>query len=343
VIALAEAIAAWPEFELRVCLKLVGSEDIRDDLRIMTSSLVAPVSFVRRGTKELLEQIRWADLVHGQNASPDIAIPSRVLGKKVVLSIHNWLRPDLNLHSVLWRLSARLAHRRWYNSRFVWNTWEPTGKRSGSDCVPTICRLPAPAGASADAERRGFLFVGRWIENKGLDDLVHAYAAAGLDTERWPLILLGDGPLRRRINGLVAELGIRGVRMPGFVDDRTKAAWFARARWLVAPPRTREDLGLTPIEARNAGLPVIITRDGGLPDAAGDSALLAEPGDVRSLIECLRKAAAMTEAEYSYRACRGRETLRDFLRPMTFYRASYHELLGIHCTGDVRSLDYDVP
>jgi glycosyltransferase involved in cell wall biosynthesis len=38
--------------------------------------------------------------------------------------------------------------------------------------------------------------------------------------------------------------------------------------------RTREDFGLTAVEARNLGVPCIITRDGGLPEAGGKQALI---------------------------------------------------------------------
>ncbi len=326
VTTLARAIASWPEFDLRVCWKVVKGRSVEEALRKVTSALPCPATFVRSGAGELMRHILWADLVHGQNTSPDIVLPARLLNKKVVLTIHNWRHRGPGLLLKLWGLSARLAHRRWYNSGFVWDTWEPDGRRQGSERVPTVCGLPdcwRPPG-----ERRGFLFMGRWIANKGIDDLVRAYAAARLDPEAWPLLLLGDGPLRGEIQRLVAELGVAGVRMPGFVDDAAKAPLLASARWLVAPPRTREDLGLTPIEARNVGVPVIITRDGGLPEAGGDAALVAEPGDVEGLTACLLRAAAMPEEEYRARGERGRETLRDFLRPLEFYRASYLEVLG---------------
>jgi glycosyltransferase involved in cell wall biosynthesis len=94
----------------------------------------------------------------------------------------------------------------------------------------------------------------------------------------------------------------------------------------VAPARTREDLGLTPIEARSVGVPVIVTRDGGLPEAGGDAALIVEPGNIEQLAAALKQAAAMNEAEYGERAERGRETLKQFLRPMKFYRESYATL-----------------
>lgn len=317
-------MATWPEFELQVCFKLVQSLELKDDLKTAAASLNCPVHYFSSGDSKLLRLIHWADIVHGQNTSPDIIFPAWLLRKKLVLTIHNWRRRELSIHSILWRWGARLAHRRWYNSTFVWNTWEPRKKLKGSDCVPTICRLPGVW--CPPAERKGFLFVGRWIENKGIEDLLIAYSKARLDISQWPLVVVGDGPLRPKIQSLIANLGITGVVMPGFIDDQSKANWLASARWLVAPARTQEDLGLTPIEARSAGVPVIVTRDGGLPEAAGEAALLVEPGNIEELMNALKRAAAMTDVEYCERAERGQKTLKEFLRPMEFYRESYSTL-----------------
>ncbi len=296
----------------------------------MASTLKCPVHYVHRGDAKLLKLTAWADIVHGQNTSPDIVFPAWLLRKWLVLTIHNWRRSKLDVHSILWGLGARLAHRRWYNSRFVWNTWEPKQKSKQSDCVPTVCHFPKEW--CPPAERKGFLFIGRWIENKGIEDLIIAYSRAKLDPVQYPLILIGDGPLRPKIELLMANLRVKGVEMPGFVDDQSKAKRLASARWLVAPARTREDLGLTPIEARSVGVPVIVTRDGGLPEAGGEAALIVEPGDIEELSANLKRAASMNDEEYCERAERGRETLKTFLRPMEFYRKSYTALFNRQST-----------
>jgi glycosyltransferase involved in cell wall biosynthesis len=326
VIALASAVEAWPEFKLQVCFKLVQNFELKNDLKSAAASLACPIHYVHSGDFKLMKLIHWADIVHGQNTSPDIIFPAWILRKKMVLTIHNWRQRKLGIRSISWGLGARLAHRRWYNSRFVWNTWEPKQKLEGSDCVPTVCRFPK-AWCPPDG-RKGFLFVGRWIENKGIEDLIAAYSRAQLDSLQWPLILIGDGPLRSKVESLIKNLGVNGIEMPGFIDDQNKADRLASSRWLVAPARTREDLGLTPIEARSVGVPVIVTRDGGLPEAGGDAALIVEPGNIEELTDTLKQAASMSDEEYCERAERGRETLKDYLRPMEFYRESYAAIMN---------------
>jgi len=137
---------------------------------------------------------------------------------------------------------------------------------------------------------------------------------------------MGDGPLRPQVLALLEKKGLRGVRVPGFVTEEEKAAALRSAKWLVVPPHTREDMGITPLEARSVGVPVIASRDGGLPEAAGDAALLCEPASVEDLKRCLLEAAAMGEAEYRERSRRAQETLHEFLVPLSFYPQAYRRL-----------------
>ena len=326
VIALGSITKTWPEVEVQVCFKLAGDHRLVDDLKEAASVLKCPVHFLAKGSGQLLNLVRWADIVHCQNVSPDVVFPAWLMRKGLVLTIHNWRKPALKLRPILWKIGARLADRRWYNSRFVWGSWEPTHKLSGSDCVPTVCRLPETWCPPKD--RKGFLFIGRWIQNKGIEDLVQAYHDAKLDAAKWPLTLIGHGPLQPKILSLINDLEVKGIELPGFVDDQNKAVRLASCRWLVAPSRTREDMGLTPIEARSVGVPAIVTRDGGLPESGGEAALIVEPGNIAELTAALKTAASMSEDEYCKRAETGQATLKQYLRPWSFYRDSYATVLG---------------
>ncbi|MDQ3626341.1 MAG: glycosyltransferase, partial [Verrucomicrobiota bacterium] len=107
----------------------------------------------------------------------------------------------------------------------------------------------------------------------------------------------------------------------------TKTARMQNARWMVVPPNTREDFGLTAVEARNLSVPCIITRDGGLPEAGGAQALICEPANPEGLAQLLRQAAAMSESEYAERAHRTKEELATELEPIEFYARAYRQLL----------------
>src|SRR5207253_10394307 len=186
VLASASAKRKEHDFDVRVCFKKTKDFVRQSSLKTMLRN--EPVEFCERADKDLMDAIRWADIVHLQNASPDVVGLARLFGKRLVLTIHNHMSGELSLHRILWRLGASFAHARWYNSQFVWDTWEGSRKRPGSRKVATTSKLPE--GLTPISERVGFAFIGRWIANKGIDTLLDAYAEANLDREKWPLVLM---------------------------------------------------------------------------------------------------------------------------------------------------------
>ena len=325
VFAVADAIRREPDMEVRICLKRVENFALQPGLKEMARG--EDVIYTDRGAdRDLLEAIKWADVVHLQNAPPDVAFFAKLYRKPLVMTIHNYMAKPLTLHRLLWRISAMAATERWYNSQFVWDTWEPRRKRRGSRKVPTVSKLPE--GWRPPEQRRGFAFIGRWIANKGVDTLVDAYAQANLDREKWPLVLMGDGPLRSLLEYAIEKRQISGVRVLGFIDEATKTTEIQNARWMVVPPNTKEDFGLTAIEARHLGVPCIITRDGGLPEAGGRQSLVCEPNDPVALARLLEQASAMSEAEYAERATRTRDELATELEPMEFYPRAFRRIAG---------------
>jgi glycosyltransferase involved in cell wall biosynthesis len=326
VMALADWLPRNTPHEARVCFKLVGASTVTQALDERCRQLGLNYEFVRRGSPSLLRAIAWADVVHGNTCSPDIAIYSKLAGKPLVLTIHNWFRGRRGLRNRVWLFCNRIADWRTYNSSFVLNTWEPQGRRANSDLIPTVSHLPERQ-TPFDA-RKGFFFIARLIENKGLDVLVRAYEIARLDKRQWPLSIAGDGPLRGWLDGYIAANKVVGVKVLGFLPEAEKARQVAASMWLIAPASNKEDMGLTPIEARSVAVPAIVTRDGGLPEAAGDSALLCEPGDVQGLGRTLEQAASMSAADYRSRAERAQQSLREYLRPLSDYVTIYERVTG---------------
>ena len=325
VLAVAAGARRDPNIDVRVCLKRTRDFTLQPDLKAMLQG--EDIVWAERGyDRDLIDVIKWADVVHLQNAPPDVTFLAKLHRKPLAMTIHNYMGKPMTLHRLLWRISGMLATERWYHSQFVWNTWEPTKKRATSRKVPTVSKLPE--GWTSPEQRRGFVFIGRWIANKGVDTLMDAYAMAKIDREKWPLTLMGDGPLRKIIEYAIEKRGIAGVRVLGFVEEPTKTREIQNARWIVVPPNTREDFGLTPIEARSLGVPPIITRDGGLPEAGGKQALICEPNNPAELAKLLEQAAAMSEAEYAERAKRTRDELATELEPIEFYAQAYRRLAG---------------
>lgn len=313
-------------FEVRLCFKLARGCKAAPCLRGIAEASGLPVEFAPGGSRAVLRAVAWADAVHAQNAPPDICFPARLLGRPLVLSIHNRFLGGGSLHGVLWRWGASLAKVRLFNSRFVRESWGSVGQGPGNRVVHTVSELalsPAPL-----AGRRGFCFVGRMIPNKGADLLVEAYLSAGLDREQWPLVMVGDGPLREGLEEKVRASGREGICFTGFVSAETKFECLRAAKWLVAAPNTSEDMGLTPLEARSQGVPCIVSDDGGLPEVAGAGALVCRRGDVADLARALCEAAGMGEAAYAERAHSSHDSLGEDLPGERFYPDLYASILG---------------
>jgi glycosyltransferase involved in cell wall biosynthesis len=208
-----------------------------------------------------------------------------------------------------------------YNSDFVHATW--SGSVSRKACrFPSISRLPAVNPMEA-SKRQGFFFIGRWIENKGIEPLIEAYQQSKIDKIKHPLILAGKGPLVEKILSQIEKGDTEGIRYLGFLTDEEKFEWYCKVKWNVAAPNTQEDMGLTPIEARHCKTPSIITRDGGLPEAAGKSAIICIPGSVISLKESIELAAGMNENDYRDRAELAHSTLKGYLKDYSFFDPKY--------------------
>lgn len=324
-LALADWLARQPDLQVRLCFKMVAGARPSGDLVARIQMLGLDATFPGRASPALLRLCRWADIVHGNNASPDIVLAAKLARRPLLLTIHNYLRDRVHWRNRLWYVAAKLGDWRTYNSNFVRHTWEGESPRHDSEVVPTVSHLPRHEVPVS--QRRGFFFAARLIANKGLETLVEAYRGADLDKYQWPLVIAGDGPLRGWLEQQLAGQGVHGMRYAGFVSEAEKALLMASARWLVAPPNTREDMGLTPIEARNVSVPAIVSRDGGLPEAAGPAAMICEPGDAQDLRRLLEAASRMPADEYELRSALARASLQGYLLPLDHYLKRYRQLV----------------
>jgi glycosyltransferase involved in cell wall biosynthesis len=124
---------------------------------------------------------------------------------------------------------------------------------------------PNPSPQPAAAFRIGI--VGQVAASKGHDDLLDAFAVVHQKHASSELHVFGtgDAPYRRKLQSKSVGLGVaNSVKWHEFVSDRRDI--YSNLDLSVVPSRTREALGLSAIEAGFAGLPVIATRQGGLPE-----------------------------------------------------------------------------
>jgi len=110
--------------------------------------------------------------------------------------------------------------------------------------------------------------VARLDPRKGLDTLIDAVAWAAPQAPRLRLLVVGDGPERARLRSLAHIRGL-GDRIR-FVHHQTRVHEHLSAMDLFAAPSRTEGLGIAIIEALAAGLPVLASRVGGIPEVVGD-------------------------------------------------------------------------
>jgi glycosyltransferase involved in cell wall biosynthesis len=134
------------------------------------------------------------------------------------------------------------------------------------------------------------LFLGRLGRRKGVYDLLEAAARIAADVPTMRLCLAGDGELEQ-VRARAEALGIVDrVQLLGWVRGGKKARLLASAS-VYALPSYAEGMPMSVLEAMAAGLPVLSTPAGGIPDAVRDGVegLLVNPGDVAALADRLHR------------------------------------------------------
>jgi len=161
--------------------------------------------------------------------------------------------------------------------------------------------LAAFRAGAGKAEPGLILHVGRLVEKKGTRLLIRALAEVRGDHPRARLVVLGDGPLRARLEAEAAALGVAAsVQFLGNRPQAEVAAWMARA-WLLAAPSVTagdgdaEGLPTVIVEAAASGVPVIGADHSGIPEAVieGKTGFIVPEGAVEPLA---RRIAELVQA-----------------------------------------------
>ncbi|HEU5170135.1 MAG TPA: glycosyltransferase [Gemmatimonadales bacterium] len=131
--------------------------------------------------------------------------------------------------------------------------------------------------------------VARLVERKGLGDLVEALAR--LERGYYRLEIVGSGPDERMLRERADRLGVgREIEFTGALDHAAVAERLRRADLFTLPSR-EEAFGNAFAEALAAGLPIVGTAVGGIPELVtpGENGLLVRPGDAAALAAAIRR------------------------------------------------------
>lgn len=162
----------------------------------------------------------------------------------------------------------------------------------------------ADAAASMPAPRDPYiLFVGRFVEKKGVGDLIAAMRIAAAGGAEARLVVVGDGPLAGALRQQARDL--RGVEFPGWqppaeVRRRMRGAIAVCVPSVTAGSGDAEGLPNVAIEAMAEGTPVVATRHAGIVEAIDDgvSGLLVPEGDPPALAAALARLVAQPDLRH---------------------------------------------
>ncbi len=160
------------------------------------------------------------------------------------------------------------------------------------EAFTSAARAPRPHGVALR-----LVTLGRLVPVKGHATLLTAFARVLGEIPSAELHIHGEGPLRGKLEADIERLGLRGhAFLPG--ETRNTAGALANGDAFVFSS-TSEGLPMVILEAMGAGLPVISTRVGGVPEVApeGETAWYCEPGNAEALADLILTAAQSGELE----------------------------------------------
>jgi len=254
----------------------------------------------RRAIRELCRSGR-PDVVHTHGFRPDVVDGgvARGEGIPVVSTCHGFI--DANLRGRVYQWLQRRALRSFDAVIAVSNPIAERVRKAGVPpqklhVVPNVFASSAAPLSRHEARRRLDLpdapvigWVGRLSAEKGPDLALEAFAQLPRPDAR--MVMIGHGPDAATLRARAAALGIADrVIWRGIVNDAGRLFTAFDAFFLSS--RT-EGTPIALLEAIAAGVPVVATRVGGVPDVvAGSSGVLVESGDVAAMASALTRVLA---------------------------------------------------
>lgn len=281
-------------------------------------SRTSPQAYLR-GLRRLRRVVAGSDVVHahGHQAGLTALLAAAGTGVPVVISWHNAILANRGPGALAERWQARRAALVTGASQDLVDRAALLGARA-SELAPVAApaagtfdgtrqdaraAVATAVGIEDDPEEVWALTVSRIAPQKDLDVLVAAAAAVTADeaagvTVRWFVVGDGDADLLASLEAAAAGLPVH------LVGARTDVpAWMAAADLLVVPSRW-EARALVVQEALAAGLPVVATDVGGLPELVTGCGSLVPVGDSAAVAAAVTHLAAHPDrrAELARRA-----------------------------------------
>jgi glycosyltransferase involved in cell wall biosynthesis len=245
-----------------------------------------------RRLQALVEE-KGIDLIHAHGSRGALYAGLAMRGRPVPLVWHvrvaqrdPWLDPLLARLATVIVVNSRATAARL--SRYDRTSSKVQVVYNGVD----LCRFPAAGAGSVDRQRLGIsegtrlvAYVGRVEQAKGVALLLKAAELVTRSLADVRFLVVGDGPQRPPL-----EAWCRRRNLPvTFLGRQSDVPAFLRFCGVVVLPSRHEGFGRILIEAMAAGVPVVATSVGGIPEVceSGKTGLLVPPEDPAALAEAI--------------------------------------------------------
>lgn len=274
----------------------------------------------RRLVRKICAELRPVVHTHGYRADVIDGGVGRAMGLPTVTTAHGFTGNGLRNRAYEWL--QRRAFRKFDAVVAVARSQLPVLRSSGvSDdrmhLIPNALDAPErPADPATARERLGVRetgfhvgWVGRLSREKGPDVLLEALTV--LRDREFVASIIGDGPLREALIRRAADTGLaERIRWHGVVP---RAATLLRAFDVLVLSSRTEGTPMVLLEGMHAGVPIVATRVGGIPDVVSrEEALLVPPEDPAALAEALEKVRRHPDAARDRASAARRRVRTDF-------------------------------
>nr|AFK65455.1 glycosyltransferase group 1 family protein [Paenibacillus mucilaginosus K02] len=290
-----EEVAARVGRRVRVAVlgrrsRVLPPEELRGGVKYARVPAPTPAGYIRNVSRRL-EKLK-PDIIQVENRPRFVRyLRRRHPRAKIVLSLHSVTfvsRPHIRLAELRRCLAA--ADRIVVNSEFIREEMERRDPRSrgklvvnhlGVDPAGFASRWHGEGALRREAMtarlglqgRRVLLYVGRLIPIKGVHHVLEAMPRIVQEVPNAVLLIVGSAfygskrttPYVRRLHRMAKRMK-EHVRFIPYVPHGEVADWFRLADVLVVPSGRREAFGLVNVEAMAAGVPVVATHAGGIPE-----------------------------------------------------------------------------
>src|SRR5579872_278373 len=274
---------------------------------------------------------REVELVHAHVFASEVAAALAVAGMGIplVVTAHSeacWMGPASRrwLDLIRRRADHVIAVTSGLAQRALARGW---GGGNVSLVATAVARATAVAASSMRRDGHGGAHigvVGRLVPEKGIDVLLEAAALLTNRFENLRVSIVGDGPERLRLERQAGRLGLD--RTVCFLGTRLDVPRLMPRFEVLAVPSRSEGAPRVVLEAMAAGVPVVASAAGGIPEqiVAGRGGILVPPGNVSALAGALATVLSQPQlAERLGEAGRAEAEARDFDATMDTVESIY--------------------